>query len=145
MKSSPLSLWVLGIGLLVLANVAIVCAQTAQGLNANPKQLKKAAYSSLWRLKRAIERDGYYSARVALNVWRSNAIDAGIFDPNQYEEFKRQIYTKSIQSNLNCFEQALVEGNTHDAEICLHMWKIHSEEINSFDPKRYEEMKLRIP
>ena len=130
--------------MLLLANPIYCAAQSTPELDASPKQLKKAAYSSLWRLQRAIERDGYYSARVALNVWRSNAIDAGIFDQKKYDDFRRQIYEKSIQSNLDCFEKALADGNTNDAEICLYTWKIHSEAIDVFDQSRYEEMKLRL-
>ena len=130
--------------MLILAIPLCCAAQATPDIEASPKQLKQAAYSSLWRLKRAIERDGYYSARVALNIWRSNAIDAGIFDQKQYDDFKRQIYEKSIQSNLDCFEKALADGNTNDAEICLYTWKIHSEAIDVFDPVQYEEMKQRL-
>ena len=132
------------VAMLMLAVPIYAAEQSAQQLNASPKQLKQAAYSSLWRLQRAIERDGYYSARVALNVWRSNAIDAGIFDQKKYDDFSRQIYEKSIQSNLDCFEKALAESNTNDAEFCLYTWKIHSEAIGVFDPIRYEEMKRRL-
>ena len=109
-----------------------------------PKQLKQAAYNSQWRLQRAIERDGFYSARVALNVWRSNAIDAGIFDQTKYDDFKKQIYEKSVQSNLDCFEISLEKGNLTDARICLYTWKSHSQELGSFDQLLLDEMDARL-
>ena len=108
------------------------------------KQLLNAAYNSLWRLQRAIEKDGFTSARVALNVWRSNALDAGIFKQSQYDEFKQQIYEKSIQSSLTCIDNTIADENFNDAKRCLHTWKIHSEEIGTFDAQRYEELQKRI-
>jgi len=106
--------------------------------------LKKAAYDSLWRLKRAMERDGYYSARVALNIWRSNAIDAGIFKVDEYEEYKRQIYAKSIRHSLQCFEYAVEISSLLEARICLHSWKTHSEAVDEFDPELYEELQQKL-
>ena len=47
------------------------------------KQLKSAANNSLWRLKYAIDKEGFYAARIALNIWRSNALDAGVFDQSR--------------------------------------------------------------
>lgn len=131
--------------MLVLPNSSLaVEAQVNKALKVTSKQLKKAAYNSLWRLKRAVEKDGFYSARVALNVWRSNAIDAGLFNQSQYDEFKRQIYEKSVISNLKCFETSLVNENYTDARICLHTWKIHSEVLGTFDHAFYDEMKIRL-
>jgi hypothetical protein len=108
------------------------------------KQQRLAAVNSLWRLKNAIEKDGFYSARVALNVWRSNAIDAGTFDPDEYQEYKRQIYEKSIKENLRCYEAALQSEDYTNARICLHSWKTHSLEIDEFDPVHFEEMQRRL-
>ncbi|MFZ0241991.1 MAG: hypothetical protein WAL90_10130 [Desulfobacterales bacterium] len=108
------------------------------------KQLKSAANSSLWRLKYAIDKEGFYAARVALNVWRSNAIDAGVFDQADYDEYKQKIYDKSIRSSLQCFEYAIQHGNVTDARICLHTWKAHSEEMGTFDPGLYEEMHKKL-
>jgi hypothetical protein len=123
-------------------------AQTEQPPAAEPeisrKELLNAAYGSLWRLQRSIERDGFYSARVALNIWRSNAIDAGIFKQSEYDEYKRQIYEKSIQSSLACIETAVANENFSDARRCLHTWKMHSQEIETFDPERFEEMQKQI-
>ena len=120
--------------------VALVNAEEEQPIVITKKQLKQAAYNSLWRLKRSIERDGYYSSRVALNVWRSNAIDAGIFKQEEYEQYKRQIFEKSIESNQRCFDRAVEAYNYTDANKCLLTWKLHSEEIGLFEPARYEEM-----
>jgi hypothetical protein len=108
------------------------------------QELKKAAYDSLWRLKRAMERDGYYSSRVALNVWRSNAIDAGVFDAAEYEAYKRQIYEKSIQYSFRCFQYAVENGKRLDARICLHTWKMHSEIMDTFDPEVYENLQKKL-
>lgn len=108
------------------------------------KQLKSAANNSLWRLKHAIDKEGYYAARVALNVWRSNARDAGVFDQAEYDGYKQKIYDKSIRSSLQCFEYAIQHGNVTDAKICLHTWKAHSEEMGTFDPGLYEEMHKKI-
>jgi hypothetical protein len=108
------------------------------------KQLKKAAYNSLWRLKRAIEKYGFYSATVALNVWRSNAIDAGIFDQAQYDAFKKQIYEKSIENSLKCFETSLENQNYTDAKICLHAWKLRTQTLGTFNQDYYDQMKDRL-
>jgi hypothetical protein len=108
------------------------------------KQLKRAAYNSLWRLQRAIEKHGFYSARVALNVWRSNAIDAGIFDQAKYDEFKKQIYQKSIENSLKCLETSILNENYNDAKICLHTWKLRSQELGTFDQGIYEQMDQRL-
>lgn len=131
--------------MLVLPNSSPAAeAQVNKTLEVTSKQLKKAAYNSLWRLKKAVEKDGFYSARVALNVWRSNAIDAGLFNQSQYDEFKGQIYEKSVISNLKCFETSLLNENYTDARICLHTWKIHAEVLGTFDQAFYDEMKSRL-
>jgi hypothetical protein len=119
-------------------------AQDTPPMQITEKQLKAAANNSLWRLKHIMEKEGYYSARVALNVWRSNAIDAGVFDPAEYDAYKKQIYEKSIQSNLRCYERSLQKNNLTDARICLFTWKAHTEELGVFDSDRYEEMKKKL-
>ena len=111
---------------------------------ARQKLLRRTANISLWRLKVVIERDGFYSARVALNVWRSNAKDAGTFDQKKFDEFKKQIYEKSVDSNLNCIEKKIMDGNYTDAEICLYWWKTHSLVLNNFDPVKHDELKKLI-
>ncbi len=108
------------------------------------KQLKSAANSSLWRLKYAIDKEGFYASRVALNIWRSNALDAGVFDQAEYDAYKKKIYDKSIQNSLQCFEYAIQHENVTDARICLYTWKAHSEEMGTFDADLYEEMHKKI-
>ncbi len=119
-------------------------ATQENGTKITPKQLKKAAYNSLWRLKRAIEKNGFYSASVTLNVWRSNAIDAGIFDQIQYDAFKKQIYEKSIENSLKCIETSLENQNYTDAKICLHAWKLRTQALGTFNQDYYDQMKDRL-
>ncbi len=111
---------------------------------ARKRELKQEAALNLWRLKKSIEEDAFYAARVALNVWRSNAIDAGTFDQDQYDEFKQQMYEKSVMRSLECFEYFLAQQYFHDANMCLQTWKVHSQEIGLFDEDRYEELKERL-
>jgi hypothetical protein len=118
--------------------------QTAQQPQITEKQLKSAANNSLWRLKYAIDKEGFYAARVALNVWRSDALDAGIFDQTEYDVYKKKIYDKSIRNSLQCFEYAIQHENVTDARICLHTWKTHSEEMGTFDAALYEEMHKKL-
>jgi len=106
--------------------------------------IRRTANISLWRLKVVIERDGFNSARVALNIWRSNAKDAGTFDQNKFGEFKKQIYEKSVNSNLKCIEERMINENYTDAEICLYWWKTHSQVLDTFDPVKRDELKKMI-
>lgn len=129
---------------LIIGSGGFAAAEEPMPEALSSKELKKAAYDSLWRLQRAIERDGYYSARVALNLWRSNAVDAGIFDAGKYEEFKQQIYEKSIQNSLRCFDNAIETGSTLEARICLHTWKTHSEAMDEFDADLYEGLQKKL-
>jgi len=108
------------------------------------KLLRRTANISLWRLKVVIERDGFYSARSALNIWRSNAKDAGTFDQNKFDEFKKQIYEKSVNSNLKCIEKCLMDENYNDAKICFYWWKTHSQVLDTFDPVKHDELKKMI-
>ena len=111
---------------------------------ARQKLLRRTANISLWRLKVVIERDGFFSARAALNIWRSNAKDAGTFDQSKYDEFKKQIYEKSVNSNMKCIEKCMMNENYTDAEICLYWWKAHSQVLNTFDPVKHDELKKMI-
>lgn len=111
---------------------------------ARKRELKQEAALNLWRLKKSIEEDAFYAGRVALNVWRSNAIDAGTFDQAQYDEFKQQLYEKSVMRSLECFEYYLAEQYFHDANMCLQTWKVHSQEIGLFDEDRFEALKERL-
>jgi hypothetical protein len=111
---------------------------------ARKRELKREAALNLWRLKKSIEEDGFYAARVALNIWRSNAIDASTFDQAQYDEFKKQLYEKSVMQTLECFEYFLEEKDFHSTNMCLQTWKIHSQEIGLFDQTKYEVLKERL-
>jgi hypothetical protein len=111
---------------------------------AHERILKQEAANAFYRLKNALEKDGFYSARIALNVWRSTAIEAGTFDLAQYDEFKRQLYEKSIHDSLRCFEESLLQDNFYDANICLQIWRMHAKEIGAFDQQAYEAFKKRL-
>ena len=111
---------------------------------ARQKLLRRTANISLWRLKVVIERDGFNSARAALNIWRSNAKDAGTFDQSKFDEFKKQIYEKSVNSNMKCIEKCMVDENYTDAKICLYWWKTHSKVLDTFDLFEHDELKKMI-
>lgn len=118
--------------------------QPAKEEKARKQELKREAALNLWRLKKSIEEDEFYAARVALNVWRSNAIDAGTFDQAQYNEFKKQLYEKSVMRSLECFEYFLADQYFYDANMCLQTWKVHSQEIGLYDEKKFEALKERL-
>jgi hypothetical protein len=103
------------------------------------RMLNREAVNALWRLKRALEKDGFYSGRVRLNVWRVAAIEAGKFDPQKYEEFRKQLYEKSVNDSLKCFEYYIEQNSHHDANMCLQTWKMHAQEIDRFDESTYQE------
>lgn len=107
-------------------------------------KLKREAAISLWRLKRKIEKEGYYSSKVALNIWRSNALSAGSFEQAQYDAFLKQIYEKSIDNSLRCFETSVLNEYYNDAGKCLHTWKIHSIALGIFDENQFREMEIRL-
>ena len=69
--------------LIVLLLAPLGLAQDNTGLspdeNDRQKMLKREAANAFRRLKRTMEKDGFYSGRAALNVWQSTAIDAGTF------------------------------------------------------------------
>ncbi len=108
------------------------------------KALMRQAKASLVRLERAIKKDGFYSARAALNVWRSNAKDAGTFDQQLYDSFKKRIYQASIASNRSYFEEYLARNNFYEARICLEIWRMHSEEIGILDESVYKALNKRL-
>jgi hypothetical protein len=71
-------------------------------------------------------------------------MDAGKFDPQKYEEFKNQIYEKSVSDSLKCFEYFIEQNGYHDANMCLQTWKIHAKEIDMFDESTYQEYIQRL-
>ena len=102
------------------------------------QMLKREAANALRRLKRSMEKDGFYSGRAALNVWQSTAMDAGTFDQAQYDEFKTQLYEKSVSDSLRCVEEALEEEDFYNANFCLQTWRMHSKELGTYDQDDYE-------
>ena len=130
--------------ILMLGDVTVVSAEQTKEQKARQKMLNLEAANALWRLKRALKVDGFYSARVRLNVWRAAAIDAGKFDPQQYEEFKLQLYEKSLNDSLKCIEYYIEENSYHDANMCLQTWKMHAKEIDRFDESTYQELVKRL-
>jgi hypothetical protein len=130
--------------ILMLGDVTVVSAEQTKEQKARQKMLNLEAANALWRLKRALKVDGFYSARVRLNVWRAAAIDAGKFDPQKYEEFKLQLYEKSLNDSLKCIEYYIEENSYHDANMCLQTWKMRAKEIDRFDESTYQELVKRL-
>ena len=122
----------------------IAIAEQTKEEKARQKMLNLEAANALWRLKRSLEKDGFYSGRVRLNVWRAAAIDAGKFDPKKYEEFKLQLYEKSLNDSLKCIEYYIEENSYHDVNMCLQTWKAHANEIDRFDESTYQELVKRL-
>ena len=131
---------------LTLAQSAVppVFAEETKEEKARQRMLNREAVNALWRLKKALKEDGFYSGRVRLNVWRIAAIEAGKFDPKKYEEFKLQLYEKSLNDSVKCIEYYIEENSYHDASMCLQTWKMHAKEIDRFDEPTYQELVKRI-
>lgn len=102
------------------------------------QMLKREAANAFRRLKRSMEKDRFYSGRVALNIWQSTAMDAGTFDQAQYDELKTQLYEKSVSDSLHCVEEALLEEDFYNAKFCLQTWRMHSKELGTYDQEDYE-------
>ncbi|MGB5745792.1 MAG: hypothetical protein WBM69_02345 [Desulfobacterales bacterium] len=128
--------------------VPFTIAENKQSLTqeekARQKMLKIEAANAFWRLKHSLEKDAFYSGRIRLNVWRSTAIEAGTFDQDQYDEFKTQLYVKSIEDSMKCYEEFILEENYYDANICLQTWRMHSRELGTYDKEKYEALKERL-
>ncbi len=135
------------VALLLLANFSLSASaedQAAAPLDEHQRQREQIAEDSLRRLQFAIKKDGFYSARVALNIWRSTALDAGNFDLAQYEAFKTQIYEISMRENLKWFNLFVEQKNFDDARICLELWRMHAREIGTFELQEYDALKARL-
>ena len=136
--------------LLVLLIAPLAISQDKTKTDQNPsvnvrqEMLKREAANALRRLKRAMEKDAFYSGHVALNIWRSTALDAGTFDQSQYDEFKTRLYEKSINDSLRCFEEFLLEEDIHNANFCLQTWRMHSKELGTYDQAEYEVFKEKL-
>jgi hypothetical protein len=142
-----------GAFLLVLALTAAGEAQSQPSRTQPPaptpevvrqRELERDAAVNLSLAKKSIQDDAFYNAKVALNVWRLSAIEAGNFDRKLYEDLRKQLYEKSIRENLRCIDVAVAQRDAPDANLCLKIYRLHSQEINAFDPKRYEELKARV-
>ena len=112
--------------MLAHAVAPLVWAEQTKAEKERQRLLNLEANNALWRLKRALEKEGFYAGRVRLNVWRAAAMDAGKFDPQQYEKFKQQLYQKSVDDSLKCFEFYIEQNSPHDAKMCLQTWKVHA-------------------
>jgi hypothetical protein len=128
------------VSILLLASFASPQDEAKKQLDNKAKQrlLKREAANALYRFKLRLAKEGFYSGRVALNVWRSTAIDAGTFDLDQYNDFKTQLYEKSLNDSLKCFEKFIQEDYFYDANICLQTWRMHSKELGTYDQAEYE-------
>jgi hypothetical protein len=111
---------------------------------ARQKMLRVEAANAFWRLKNSLEKDAFYSGRIRLNVWRSTAIEAGTFDQAQYDEFKQQLYAKSVNDSMKCYEDFILEEDFYNANICLQTWRMHSKELGTYDKAEYEALKERL-
>lgn len=108
------------------------------------RELERDAAVNLSLAKKSIQEDAFYNAKVALNVWKLSALDAGNFDGKLYEDLRKQLYEKSIRDNLRCIDVAVAQRDAPDANLCLRIYRLHAQEINAFDPKRYEDLKTRV-
>jgi hypothetical protein len=124
----------------MLVGTSGASAEQAKAEDAKQRVLNQEAANALWRLQNALKTEGFYSGRVRLNVWRAAAVDAGKFDPAKYNEFKKQLYEKSVDDSLKCFEYFIEQNSPHDANMCLQTWKMHAKEINRFDEPTYQEL-----
>ncbi|MGD9300862.1 MAG: NUDIX domain-containing protein, partial [Desulfobacterales bacterium] len=120
-----------------LLGFAILSASAIAG---DKKQLTKEEKAR----QKSLEKDAFYSARIRLNVWRSTSIEAGTFDQAQYDEFRFQLYEKSVNDSLICYEEFILEENFYDANICLQTWRMHSKELGTYDKDQYEALKERL-
>ncbi len=130
----------------LLAPLVIAQNKTEQSPDETARQqmLTREAADAFRRLKRSMEKDGFYSGRVALNVWRSTAMDAGTFDQTQYDEMKTQLYEKSVNDSLRCFEEFMLEEDFYNANFCLQTWRMHSKELGTYDQAEYEAFKDQL-
>ena len=111
---------------------------------AHQRELKREAALNLYRLKRSIEKDGFYSARIALNIWRSTSLNAGTFDPKVYDDLKIQLYDKAMKDSLACYQYFMRLKDANNAKTCMLIWRSHAKEIDRYDPTAYQELQEGI-
>lgn len=119
-------------------------APAVQPEAARRKELERDAAINLSLVKKSVQDDAFYNAKVALNVWRLSAIEAGNFDRKLYEDLRKQLYDKSIRDNLRCIDAAIAQRDSAEANLCLKIYRLHAQEIGVFDPKRYDDLKNRV-
>ena len=136
--------------------LALLTASTAGSQPAKPqtmapppesvrqRELERDAAINLSLAKKSIQDDAFYNAKVALNVWKLSALEAGNFDRKLYEDLRKQLYDKSMRDNLRCIDVAVARRDAGDANLCLRIYRLHAQEINAFDPKRYEDLRARV-
>jgi hypothetical protein len=136
--------------------LAVLAAPDAGGQAAKPaapviqpdaarqRELERDAAINLSLAKKSIQEDAFYNAKVALNVWKVSAVEAGNFDRKLYEDLRKQLHEKSIRDNLRCIDVAVAHRDAPDANLCLKIYRLHAQEINAFDPKRYEDLRERV-
>ncbi len=146
MSNNILSITAGLLALLFISSIAIAEDKKplTQEEKARQKMLKIEAANAFWRLKNSLEKDAFYSGRIRLNVWRDTAIEAGTFDQAQYDAFKQQLYEKSVNDSMKCYEEFIVEEDFYNANICLQTWRMHSKELGTYDKARYDELKERL-
>ncbi|MCP4112585.1 MAG: hypothetical protein GY749_44835 [Desulfobacteraceae bacterium] len=133
------------IAVLIFINCISAAKITAQSQEPEPDQkLLAMAEKSFRLLKKAAVKDGFSSALAALNMWRSNAQDAGIFDQSVFDDFKRRIYQKSINDDLIWFEKYAKEGWTDESLYMSKLYYYKSNVINVFDQAQHDYMKAAI-
>lgn len=140
---APLALFLL-CALPVAAQETRPPAAPPAGDTVRQRQLERDASVSLSLAKKAIQEEGFANGRVALNVWKVTALEAGTFDARLYEELRRQLYEKSVRESLRCVEQGIAHRNPADAGRCLQLYRLHGQEIGLFDPRRYEDLSRRL-
>lgn len=102
--------------------------------------LKKEAALNLYRLKRSIEKDGFYSSRIALNIWRSTSTAAGTFDQKLYDQLKAQLYDKAMTDSLGCYQYFVQLKDYNNAKTCMLIWRSHAKEMDRYDPEVYQKL-----
>jgi hypothetical protein len=112
--------------------------------DARQRELERDAAINLSLARKSIQEDAFYNARVALNVWKASAVEAGAFDSKLHEELRKQLYDKSVKDNLRCVEMAISQRDPPDANLCLKIYRLHSQEIGTYDPLRYSELLKRV-
>jgi hypothetical protein len=121
-----------------------IVSAPAQTEAARQKELERDAAINLSLAKKSIQDDAFFNARVALNIWKETAIEAGSFDQKVYDELWKQLYEKSIRDNLRCVESAILQRDVSEASMCLKIYRLHAQEVGSFDPAKYQDLQARI-